>query len=207
MYLKIYFGDKPLFLCDQVSKEIEPYAHHDDAVLIDEFSPQAISSMIHEMHLDKIHAGILIHSDLEALRKAFFRKFEVIKAGGGLVFNEKKEALFIFRKGKWDLPKGKLDKGETLEACSVREVEEETGLKNISLQEYLITTYHSYDENGKHFLKESHWFLMQVTGKQQLVPQTEEDITEIKWVKREKWMEIKDNMFASIEEVLKNISK
>lgn len=203
MYLKIYFDDKPLFLCDQVTPDIEPYAHHDDAVLIDEFSAHAINAMIHEMHQEKIHAGLLVHHDLEALKKAFFRKFDVIRAAGGLVFNEEKEALFIFRRGKWDLPKGKLDEGETLEECAVREVEEETGLRQVILKEYLLTTYHTYNESGKHILKESYWYKMEVKGKQQLVPQTEEDITKIEWVKKEDWNRLTENSFALIKDILK----
>jgi len=201
MYIKIYFGDKPLFLCDEITPDIEPFAHHDDAILIDEFSTNAINSMIYEMKLEKIHAGIIVHADLEALKKAFFKKFDIIQAAGGLVFNDQNEALFIFRRGKWDLPKGKLDEGESLEECAVREVEEETGLRNITLKEFLLTTYHTYDQSGKHILKESYWYLMGV-NKQDTVPQTEEDITEIRWVNKSSWGELMENTFPSIKDVL-----
>ena len=88
MYIKIYFNDKPLFLCNEMTPEIAAYAHHDDAVLIDEFSHPAVNSMIHEMRLAKIHAGIFIHKDLDELRKAVFKKFVLVKAGGGLVKNK-----------------------------------------------------------------------------------------------------------------------
>src|SRR5258708_7603501 len=131
MYIKIYFNDKPLFLCDELNDEINVYAHHDDAVLIDEFSPPAVNSMIHEMRLAKIHAGIFVHKDLATLKKAFWKKFLPVQACGGLVHNENAELLFMLRRGKWDLPKGHLDKGETMEQCALREVEEETGLKKI----------------------------------------------------------------------------
>lgn len=129
--------------------------------------------------------------------------FQIIRAAGGLVFNNKGEALFIFRRGKWDLPKGKLDEGESLEECAVREVEEETGLKGVVLKDFLITTYHTYTENGKQILKESHWYRMEVKGIQQLTPQTEEDITDIRWVKKEGWNELTKNSFALIKKVLK----
>jgi len=109
--------------------------------------------MIHEMELQKIHAGIFLHTNLEDLKKAFWKKFTIVQAAGGLVINKNKEVLMIFRRGKWDLPKGKLDKGETLEECAVREVEEETGLKNISLHKHLLTTFHTYHESGKFILK------------------------------------------------------
>ena len=144
MYIKIYFGDKPLFLCDNIDAVIEPYVHHDDAVFIDELNAHAVKAMIHEMQLEKIHAGVFFHGKLEELKKAFFKKFTIVQAAGGMVKNEKNETLLIFRRGKWDLPKGKLDKGESLEECAVREVEEETGLKNVKLVSPLIITYHTY---------------------------------------------------------------
>ncbi len=203
MVIKIYFNDKPLFLCDEVNAEVNRYAHHDDAVFIDEFSPPAVNSIIHEMRLEKVHAGIFLHKDLETLRKAFWRKFLLIQAAGGLVQNEKKELLFMLRRGKWDLPKGKLDRKETLEQCAEREVEEETGLKNIVMGSPLLVTYHTYDENGKHFLKESHWYRMSVSGKQSLTPQLEEQITQLKWVEAGEVGSFTRNTYPSILDVLK----
>jgi len=202
MYIKIYFNDKPLFLCDKLDAAIEPFRHHDDAIFIDEFSAPAIKSMIHEMELQKIHAGIFIHSNLEELKKAFWKKFTIIQAAGGLVSNKNNEILMIFRRGKWDLPKGKLDKGETLEQCAVREVTEETGLQSISLQKALVTTYHTYHESGKFILKESHWYKMTTAGKQPLAPQAEEDIAEARWVKKTGLPELMKNTFPSIKDVL-----
>jgi len=182
MYTRIYFGLKPLFLCDTIDNFIEPYVHHDDAVFIDELNSHTVKSMIHEMEQPQVHAGVFYHHDLEELKKAFFKKFSLIVAAGGFVKNEKDELLMIFRRGKWDLPKGKLDKGETLETCAVREVEEETGLENVILISPLTTTYHTYHEGTRHILKETHWFAMKVSGEQKLKPQTKEDIDEIRWV-------------------------
>jgi 8-oxo-dGTP pyrophosphatase MutT (NUDIX family) len=203
MYIKIYFNEKPLFLCDKIDKEIEEYAHHDDAVFIDEFSPPALNSIIHEMRLDKVHAGIFMHKDLDTLRKAFWKKFLLIQAAGGLVENEKGGLLLMIRRGKWDLPKGKLDPKETLEHCAVREVEEETGLRNIVLGSPLVVTYHTYDENGKHFLKESHWYRMKISGSQTLVPQLEEQITQVKWVEPAAIGSVTGNTFPSILDVFR----
>lgn len=202
MYIKIYFNNKPLFLCDEINEEIGNYAHHDDAVFIDEFSTPAVNSIIHEMRQDKVHAGVFLHNDLEMLRKAFWKKFLVIQAAGGLVKNEKEELLLMMRRGKWDLPKGKLDPKETLEHCAVREVEEETGLRKISLGAPLVATYHTYDENGKHFLKESHWYRMKVSGAQHLAPQLEEQITQVKWVGAGELAPFTGNTFPSIIDVL-----
>lgn len=203
MYLKIYFNDKPLFLCDAVDETVEPFIHHDDAVFIDELDSHTVKSMIHEMQLGKIQAGVFYHTNLEELRKAFYKKFTIIQAAGGLVINEKKEILMIFRRGKWDLPKGKLDKGEKLEDCAVREVEEETGLQKIKLLSPLTITYHTYHEGTKFILKESHWYNMKVSGEQNLVPQTEEGIAEIKWVTVKESEKLFPNCFPSVIDVLK----
>jgi ADP-ribose pyrophosphatase YjhB (NUDIX family) len=202
MFIKIYFNDKPLFLCDNVDETIEPYLHHDDAVFIDELDSHTVKSMIHEMEVDKVHAGVFFHTDLEALKKAFFKKFTLVKAAGGLILNEKKEILLIFRRGSWDLPKGKLDDGETLEQCAVREVEEETGATNVKLLSPLTITYHTYHEGARFILKESHWYNMSVSGAQKLTPQTEEDIQEIKWVTEDKLPEYMKKSFPSVADVL-----
>jgi len=202
MYIKIYFNDKPLFLCDEIDPVIEPYKHHDDAIFIDEFSVHTVKAMIHEMELQKIHAGVFLHSSLPELKKAFWKKFTIVQAAGGLVSNKNGEWLMIFRRNKWDLPKGKLDKGETLEQCALREVEEETGLKNVTLQKPLLTTYHTYHENGKFILKESYWYTMSITGTQKLVPQAEEQIAEARWVKKTETGELLNNTFPSVKDVL-----
>jgi 8-oxo-dGTP pyrophosphatase MutT (NUDIX family) len=207
MFIKIYFDDKPLFLCNEVDSTIEPYVHHDDAVFIDELDAHTVKSMIHEMQLEKVHAGVFYHPDLEVLRKAFYKKFTAIQAAGGLVQNEKKELLMMLRRGKWDLPKGKLDKGEKLEDCAVREVEEETGLKKVKLVSPLCITYHTYHEGARFILKESHWYTMKVTGEQQLIPQTEEDILEIKWVTPKEAQQLYSLCFPSVVDVLKGFIK
>ena len=207
MYLKIYFANKPLFLCDTVEETVEPYIHHDDAIFIDELDAHTVKSMIHEMQLDKIHAGVFYHPDLEVLKKAFYKKFTIIQAAGGLVLNEKKEILMIFRRGKWDLPKGKLDKNEKLEDCAVREVEEETGLQKIKLLSPLSITYHTYHEGTKFILKESHWYNMKVSGEQKLVPQTEEGIHKIKWVPKKEVEKLFSECFPSVIDVIKGFIK
>jgi len=207
MFIKIYFGDKPVFLCDKIDKIIDDYMHHPDAVFIDEISPSAIKSLLHEIAKPEFHAGILLDNDLSKLKSAFFKHFKIIEAAGGLVLNKNKEVLMIFRRGKWDLPKGKLDKGETLEQCALREVEEETGITNIELKEKLAETYHVYKEFGKHILKESYWYKMQCNTKQKLVPQTEEDITDIKWVKRSDLKNYTSNTYQTILEVLSHLER
>lgn len=202
MQIKIYFNEKPVYLCDQLNAELKEILHHPDAVFIDEFSTPAINSLLHEIKKEAFHAGIILHQDLEELKKSFFKHFKLIEAAGGIVQNEKKEILFIFRRGKWDLPKGKREKKETPEIAAKREVEEETGVKNLTLKKKIGETYHTYDEFGKHILKVSHWFYFTCDSKQELVPQTEEDITETKWIKTKDIKEPMKNTFENIKDIM-----
>lgn len=202
MFIKIYFDDKPLFLCDNVDAILQPYIHHDDAVFIDELNLHTIKSMIHEMQESSVHAGVFFHKDLKELKDAFFKKFTLIKAAGGFVLNENKEVLMMFRRGKWDLPKGKMDKKESIEDCAIRETEEETGLKNIKLISPLITTYHTYHEGSKYVLKETRWFTMKVSGEQKLIPQATEQITKLEWVGKNDLKKYFQNSFPSVNDVV-----
>lgn len=207
MFIKIFFEDKPVFLCDKIDKTTDEHMHHPDAVFIDEISTAAINSLLHEIAKPEFHAGILLDKDLSELKKAFFKHFTIIIAAGGVVLNTNEDILMIFRRGKWDLPKGKLDEGETLEQCAVREVEEETGLTGIELGEKITTTYHTYKQFGKHILKESHWYKMRCSKDQKLVPQTEEDITDIKWVNRSNLKKYTSNTYQTILEVLSHLEE
>lgn len=205
MVLKIYFGDKPVFLCDEITPAIEIYRHHPDTVFIDEMTNHAINALLHEIVKPGFHAGILFTANMEQSKKLLWKHFTRIQAAGGLIENEKNEILMIFRRGKWDLPKGKLDKGETLEACAVREVKEETGLKNVQLKKFILTTFHTYNEFGRHILKESHWYSMKAASSQPLKPQTEEDIQQIEWVKPSALGEKLKNTFPSIKDVIESV--
>lgn len=129
---------------------------------------------------------------------------KIIKAGGGLVRNGEGELLLIFRRGKWDLPKGKLDEGETIEACALREVEEETGVKHLALGELISVTWHEYFDKwiGEEVIKETHWFKMDVAGVPALVPQTEEDITAIEWTKKSDLPKRMEQSYITIIDVL-----
>lgn len=118
----------------------------------------------------------------EAIWKEFQALYRTIEAAGGVVHNSENKILFIYRLGKWDLPKGKLEKGERPEQASLREVEEETGLDNLLLEDFLGATYHMYRErNGERILKKTYWYRMRYTGFKIPTPQVEEGISEAKW--------------------------
>ncbi|MCE2704794.1 MAG: NUDIX hydrolase [Bacteroidota bacterium] len=127
-----------------------------------------------------------------------------IIAGGGVVVNENNQVLFIYRRKKWDLPKGKLDPGEDIKACAIREVMEETGIRNLTIGNLIIVTTHSYEENGMNMQKETHWFEMKAStvDNSTLTPQLEEDIEKIEWVSPENLEEYLSETYTTIQQVL-----
>ncbi len=182
MQILIYIQDKPVILCDQLNQALEQLHHRPDTIFIDELNHHTIKTMLHEITLPTIKKGIFLHHNLQELQTQFFKKFEIHVAGGGLVTNKKNEILLIFRNGFWDLPKGHLDAGETIEACAIREVMEETGLTHLQLLHLLATTYHTYQKGTHHILKQTHWYAMHLPSHQKTTPQTEEGIEAIAWV-------------------------
>jgi len=127
---------------------------------------------------------------------------KTITAVGGIVENEKGEYLLIFRKKHWDLPKGKLDDGESIETCAVREVKEETGLQQLTLGDHIDNTLHQYEEKGELVTKKTYWYHMKGSSADELVPQTEEDIEAIKWVKRSELPQYLENSYPNIIYIL-----
>jgi len=137
----------------------------------------------------------------EIFNKLFIR----IEAAGGIVNNQKEKYLFIKRLGIWDLPKGKLKKRESIEVGALREVTEETGLSNLTITRQLPSTFHIYtDRKGKEILKETYWFEMTCHMNQKLVPQTEEDITEVKWFSVKGLNIPLKNTYSSLRALLEN---
>ena len=201
MQKTIYFHNKPLFLTDELTKDVKEYLHHEETVFIDEFNSHTVKAMIYEMEQPQILRGVFLYADVEALLNSFKKKLSLVLAAGGFVYTDDKHLLLIFRRGKWDLPKGKLDKGEDLATCAQREVKEETGLNNIGLEAPLCITYHTYHQYGEHILKESHWYMMK-SAKDAFIPQTDEDIEKCEWVPLDALASYMDNTHASILEVV-----
>ena len=131
----------------------------------------------------------------------FTSHFTLINAAGGIVTNREKELLVIYRLNKYDLPKGKCEAGETIQETAIREVEEECGVKNLSITSESKQTYHFYILNNQLVLKCTYWFNMK-TDKQLLTPQTEEDITWAKWIPIAQKNEIIEKTYPSIAELL-----
>jgi 8-oxo-dGTP pyrophosphatase MutT (NUDIX family) len=139
-------------------------------------------------------------ADVEQAFAEFKEMFDLVEAAGGLVENEKGEYLVMFRRGKWDLPKGKVDKGESAEEAALREVQEECGVNRLSIKGALPLTWHIYEQGGKKILKCTHWFSMRCTDTLPLVPQAEEGITEVRWLKKEDAIKAVSSSYGSIKD-------
>ena len=138
----------------------------------------------------------LVHNEQEY--QSLLEQFTYIQAAGGLVFNDANELLMIFRRGKWDLPKGKVEAGEDVVTAALREVKEETGVSAEVMGERKFFRYHTYSTYGTSMLKETVWFEMQALPGQQLAPQSEEDIAQAVWVPI---VEVDDKLRNSYESV------
>jgi 8-oxo-dGTP pyrophosphatase MutT (NUDIX family) len=188
---KVFVNDKPLFLTNEIVKET------DFQFFLLESAD--IKQVIVKIFQNKIQKAYLYHPDEKEIMKTLKTKIPVQKAGGGLVYNAKKEVLFIFRNGKWDLPKGGIEKGEAIEDTAMREVEEETGVGNLVVTEKLQKTYHIFKRNGRFKLKITHWFEMQSTFGGIPEGQAEEGIEKVAWLNPEEIKEALKNSYENIK--------
>lgn len=141
--------------------------------------PHLSGELLHSRTVQGVH---VFNEDVEELWAWFRSGYRFVQAAGGTVTDERGRLLAIHRLGVWDLPKGKVEKGEDIPAAAVREVEEECGLKRVALEAPLCATWHTYERNGQQHLKRTDWFLMRASSKEELVAQHEEDIQEVRWM-------------------------
>lgn len=191
----IYINEKSLLITAQVPEELINY----QAVELSGFD---FEKFYHALAKNPKSLFLLVCEDPKNVFKGIKTRMRVIEAAGGLVTNEDGKYLFIYRHGRWDLPKGKVEPREKKKDAAVREVEEECGLKINKLTEKITKTYHVYEIKGQAVLKISHWYAMQAKGKQKLVPQIEEGITEVKWFAKQDFSVVKANTFNNILEVI-----
>ncbi len=204
---KIYINDNILILKD--TQDVQKNDFPDGSLLAPyNGKVKTLFSYIDMLEKSASFRTVVLHfSDIKQLWKDFKSLFNIIKASGGVVRNENEQLLFIFRRGLWDLPKGKIEKNEKKKAAALREVEEETSVKKLTLETNLTKTWHVYRTNSKkRVLKKTYWYIMQAP-KQKLIPQAKEDITEAKWMSLEKFEKSNLQTYASILEVLNAYSK
>lgn len=200
---KIYINDTPLWLIPQ-SAAAEFFKLPGENLIAR--YPGKAKFLLN--YVDMLEKGgkfdqVVIHApDVEQLFHEFGSHFLTIEAAGGLVFDPANHLLMIYRRGFWDLPKGKIDPGESPEGAGVREVEEETGVSDITLQSFFETTYHTYkDGKGRRVLKKTYWYVMRGSN-QLLTPQAEEDIEEAKWIDGQEMIKLKSLTYPNIRDLI-----
>lgn len=193
---KVFINDKPLFLTSVLEKETDF-----QFFLLDTVDMQ---KLIAQYFAGQITNARLYHPDENLLIQNFKEKITINKAGGGLVENNKGQILFIYRNGKWDLPKGGIEKNETIEETSIREVEEETGCKYLKITNPLQKTYHIFKRNGEYKLKVTFWFAMTTDYTGELQGQLEEGIEKVVWVDKKDIPELLKNSYQNIKLLFKD---
>lgn len=202
---KIYINDKPIYL-----EGFKDYNAGDDLNLSAVYMNKPVTLLQYIDSLEKTTKLKSIHiyaKNLERLKKDFFGLYGVVDAAGGIVRNELGEILIIFRRGSWDIAKGKVDPGETIKDAAVREVMEETGIVNIKRKKLIDITYHTYlNKQSKRMLKRTYWYSMKAP-KQNLTPQAEEDIEKAEWVMPNEFLATYRPIYPNISEIVRQFIK
>jgi 8-oxo-dGTP pyrophosphatase MutT (NUDIX family) len=196
---KVFFKDRTVYFGDDFSK-----AFGKNTGLFYKYNNlQELTELVHVFNdLKRIDKLFIFHKDILALFEEFKACFNYIEAAGGLVIRPDGKFLIMKRDGLWDLPKGKLEKGESVESAAIREVEEETGLRGLTIQNPVLSTYHTYQITEEMNLKKTKWFEMLYTGNNKPVPQKSENITEIRWVEPGNTDFIRKDTYPSVLDVL-----
>jgi 8-oxo-dGTP pyrophosphatase MutT (NUDIX family) len=193
----IFINDIPVYLTDElIENDNINFYKYDETNLIE---------TLNKLEKGELSSIYFYHANLNYLWNDFKDNFKIIEAAGGIVFNEKDDLLWIYRNDKWDLPKGKIEKGEEKAVAAVREVKEECGIEELQITKFIATTYHIYRHKDKLILKFTYWYKMLSNTKQKLVPQIEEGITEVKWVSRPNSLKNLKNTYQNIKLVLLNL--
>ena len=216
--MKLFVNDTPVAIVDAVpSSPLTPFEQIIDArqltfdetklrddVLVTHASDTYIKQcldMLDKKKVRKIDSITFVVENRRATVDAIKRRFKIIKAAGGVVRKDNK-ILMIYRLGKWDLPKGKLEGKEKPKAGGLREVEEECNVKVVA-QKKICHTWHTYTRHGKKILKKTHWFAMDCTDDTDMQPQLDENITDVRWMNREEVRQASYNSYFSIRYVLR----
>jgi len=200
---KIYINESPLILTQTSDLGDETAFERSLIHALYRGKPKMLLNYIELLEKNKHHEGIIIQADnVDQLWRDFKSLYNYIKAGGGLVLNPFGKVLLIFRRGVWDLPKGKQDPGETLAQTAVREVCEETGLIDLELIERLNNGYHCYLMSKQRTLKRTRWYLMKTNSPDQLALQKEEGIQDAAWFDPREIPTLQMPMYNNIRDVL-----
>ena len=196
---KIYYNNRLIILSNKIPKTFEKnsglfYKYQDKVELL-----EIINAFEKFLHIQTLYIQHESEDELLEKVKSFYT---VIEAAGGIVYNSKKQILLIYRRGKWDFPKGKVEKGEFYKQTALREVQEECGLKQLVTGNHLFDSYHVYVQDNEKIIKRTIWYEMVLKGDEVPVPQTSEDITEVKWFEYENLAEVMKNTYASLKDMI-----
>lgn len=189
---KVFYNEKSLILSEKPVSGVKNLNFNNESQF-EEALAQLRNSPLKEINI--------YYHNLEKIWEKFKSHFDYLEAAGGIVKNKQHEILFIYRLGRWDLPKGKVEKGETKEVAALREVEEECGINNLKLNHLITTTYHIYFQDNLK-LKSTYWYDISYGDNQPLIPQTEEGIGDVKWMKTIDFPLILENTYENIKIVM-----
>ena len=197
---KVFVNEKPVVICN----DPDCVGNKQDMNAVMVHSRSSIEAAYIDFTRSSEPAGLILYNNENAdkLFSHFISLFRYLEAAGGVVQNLSGERLFIYRFGKWDLPKGKIEKSETPSAAALREVTEETGLHGQSILCELPSTWHIYQHQQKKILKRTYWFAMKYSGNEQPVPQLEEEITKAAWFPASANEFILANTYASLHDLI-----
>lgn len=219
--MKIFINDIPVYILSEkkvnmnrayglIVREFEtivPEVLVDDVLLMNASFEQidSLLKLMTDKKLKKVHSIFISSRKKRDLIDYIKSKFKVIEAAGGVVEKDGK-LLMIYRRKVWDIPKGKLDKGESIEECAVREVEEETGVK-VKIDKKIDSVWHTYTNKKKYILKKTHWYAMQCLNDDKMAPQKEEGIKKAEWMDLEEVRKALHGSYRSIRYVMQEYIK
>ncbi|MCR9065692.1 MAG: NUDIX domain-containing protein [Cytophagales bacterium] len=219
----IFINDRPLYFIEKSQIDNKPLTKFEtvvsDRIQIESLNTwkkkviiphadyellSAFFSAIKTLKKFSFKAATFIVKDIADVNRCIQEQYKIINAAGGVILNDESKVLMIYRKGKWDIPKGKADKGEEMIQTAEREVEEECSITVKVLPDYYIS-YHTYLHKNQRVLKRTYWYKMTLISDAKMKPQKEEDIEEIRWMNRAEMHKALDNSFSSIEHVLNTV--
>jgi 8-oxo-dGTP pyrophosphatase MutT (NUDIX family) len=196
---KVFFNDRTVYFGDDFSKSFG----RNNGLFYKFNNLLELTELIHVFNsLTRINKLFIIHDDILTLFDEFKACFNYVEAAGGVVLRPDGKFLVMKRDGLWDLPKGKLENGESSEVAALREVSEETGLNELQIVKPVLSTFHTYQVTKEMVLKKTKWYEMFYGGDADPVPEAAENITEIQWVKPGMTDFIRKNTYPSVLDVL-----
>ncbi len=199
---KVFVYNKPIILTNDAERYLLNNINSAHFLFLRGGGAQNFRSALQHLEQSSSYGAVIEDESVDGLLSTLKKTFHNIIAGGGVVTSENESLLMIYRRGKWDLPKGKLEDGEDVETCAIREVKEETGLEEVKVTKALEPSYHLYHEGEQVILKITYWYCMHAPEDQTLSPDMAEKITEVKWITPEKQALYLSETFESIKEIV-----